>query len=46
MTQGLGILEFFLGILEFTLGILEFLVNSLGNSKFILRNSRIPKINS
>ena len=39
MTQGLGILEFFLGILEFVLGILEFLVNSL-------RNSRIPKINS
>ena len=36
MTQGLGILEFFLGILEFALGILEFLVNSL-------RNSRIPK---
>ena len=30
MTQGLGILEFFLGILEFILGILEFLVNSLG----------------
>ena len=46
MTQGLGILEFFLGILEFTLGILEFLVNSLGNSRFYLRNSRIPKTKS
>ena len=39
MTQGLGILEFFLGILEFVLGILELPANSL-------RNSRIPKTKS
>ena len=42
MTQGLGILEFFLGILEFVLGILELPVNSLGNFRICLRNSRIP----